>query len=163
MMSPGKMLLSAVVQSLSTAAAEANSRLHRDYIAAVRRLLNSTEDNLITLPPPLAISRMKINFSAHVSRQERAMGGDLLLDFGKPGNFQGEIEIQPYEHSTLKQNFTEPPPEYVADNKHDAVYENAPDYPAAFSTGPTDDTVYGAAHGNSLFDSPPAENNGGVV
>jgi len=93
-----KLLLSSVVHSLATAAAEANRLLHSDYENAVK--------NSPSIPPPLTITDVKMSFSSNVSRADRAFGGDLVLDFSKPSNFQGEIKLRPYSPQAM--DYSEP-------------------------------------------------------
>ena len=107
MLSFNKMSLSEVVQALSLAAANANERMHNEYIGAIKRMQGNGSDTPMILPPPLSISNVRVSFSAHVSKADRAAykedGGELFLDFHKPGtgNFRGEIELNPYDFESL--------------------------------------------------------------
>ena len=94
-----KILLSWVVQHLSKTAADANSRLCNDYISAAKKLSETDEviADFTPLPPPLVITGMKMKFSANVSRGDKTLGGDLMLEFSKPANFHGEIELRPFD------------------------------------------------------------------
>ena len=107
-MAGSKLLLSTVIQSLSSAAAEANLRLLKDYNTAVSKLIDGGMGNLVSPPPPLVITSMKMSFSANVSKLERSAGSDLIIDFGRPGNFQGEIELKTFEHGVMENTATEP-------------------------------------------------------
>lgn len=101
-----KVLLSWVVQHLSKTAEDANSRLCKDYVAVAAKLAESEESEIVSdfmpLPPPLVISNMKMKFSANVSRGDKSLGGDLMLEFGKSPNFHGEIELKPYGSNCLE-------------------------------------------------------------
>ena len=44
----------------------------------------STIFDFTPLPPPLVISNMKMKFSANVSRGDKTLGGDIMLEFGIP-------------------------------------------------------------------------------
>jgi len=101
-----KVLLSWVVQHLSKTAADANERLLLDYVVTAKKLTESENDlisDFITLSPPLVISNMKMKFSANVSRSGKAsLGDDMMLEFDKPANFHGEIELTPFRSNSLE-------------------------------------------------------------
>jgi hypothetical protein len=129
-----KMLLSSVVQALSQAAANANNRLHKDYISSYKKF--NDEEISYALPRPLAITDMKINFSANVSRADHPLGGDLVLDFTKPSNFQGEIKLQPCDSYPADVSYQDcSGDEYDEDVRDDTPYAafeedlSAPQYP----------------------------------
>jgi len=117
-----KILLSWVVQHLSKTAADANSRLCNDYISAAKKLSEADEviADFTPLPPPLVITGMKMKFSANVSRGDKALGGDLMLEFGKPANFHGEIELKPYSSHSFDMQYQENEPSISS------AYENEP-------------------------------------
>ena len=91
-MAQNKILLSAAVQYLSVAAADANLLLYNEYVSNARKIAENEQTSF--LPPLLAISDIKMSFSANVSRSSLP-DGDLLLDFNKRANFNGEIKLSP--------------------------------------------------------------------
>jgi len=91
-MAQNKILLSAAVQYLSAAAADANLLLYSEYVSNVKKFADAEQATFI--PPLLAITDIKMSFSANVSRSSLP-DGDLLLDFNKRANFNGEIKLSP--------------------------------------------------------------------
>jgi len=87
------------MRTLSVAASFANEQLSRDSKNTLEKM--SQQD----LPLPslnlLQISNMKVTFSAFVTETDQVgfseSGGDLQLDFSKPGNFRGEITFSHFE------------------------------------------------------------------
>ena len=138
-----KVLLSWVIQHLSKTAADANGRLCKDYIDAAKKLADSEENSVmpdfIPLPSPLVITGMKMKFSANVSRGDKSLGGDMMLEFGKPANFHGEIELKPYGSNF--QNISG----YDTDEAGHAEQTDC-----ASHTGRTDNTGHADKHGEDI-------------
>jgi len=96
-----KILYSAFIQTLVKSAADANACILQTYLQALKNNTDTEKRFYITPPVPLVVTDMRFSFSAHVSRGERPVGGDLVLDFTKQSNFQGEIKLRPHKAAVM--------------------------------------------------------------
>lgn len=96
-----KLSLGAFMKSISQAVSEANQKLAGDYAQSAV----APQAEAAYLPGPLCISRMRVSFSAHMTRSDRILQengtAELMLDFEKKGaNFHGELVFLPLEQET---------------------------------------------------------------